>query len=227
MMWRYLTLAGRNILRNRSYALLNVAGLALGLTLAFLIGLWVQDELRTDRFHGHGDRLVRVLHSVPTDNGVQTWRNSPFALAAAAERTVPGVERAIPTDAWSPTFAVGQGAQATREEGLLADSTFFEVFAFPLVAGDPASVLGARAEQLFLRFSTDYLKLVAIAFVVATPLAYRVTSQWLGRFAYRIDLDASIFVGAGALPLVVALLVVGYQARCVACLDPATTLRDE
>ena len=143
MMWRYLTLAGRNVLHNRSYALLNVAGLALGLALAFLIGLWVQDELRTDRFHGHGDRLVRVLHSVPTDSGVQTWRNSPFALAAAAERTVPGVERAIPTDAWSPTFAVGQGDQASREEGLLADSTFFEVFAFPLVAGDPASALDA------------------------------------------------------------------------------------
>jgi predicted permease len=143
MMWRYLTIAGRTVLRNRSYAMLNVAGLAIGLSLAFLIGLWVHDELRTDRFHGHGDRLVRVLHSVPTDNGVQTWRDSPFALAAAAERTVPGVEQAIPTDAWSPTFDIGRGEEATREEGLYADSTFFDVFAFPLVAGDPASVLEA------------------------------------------------------------------------------------
>ena len=143
MTWRHLTIAGRTLLRNRSYAMLNVAGLALGLSLAFLIGLWVQGELRTDRFHGHGDRLVRVLHSVPTDNGAQTWRNSPFALAAEAETTVPGVKQAVPTDAWSPTFDVGRGEQATREEGLLADSTFFEVFAFPLVAGDPVSVLKA------------------------------------------------------------------------------------
>jgi putative ABC transport system permease protein len=86
-------------------------------------------------------------------------------------------------------------------------------------------VLGASAENLFLRFSTDYLKLVGLAFVVATPLAYRLASGWLSRFAYRIDLGPSVFLGAGALALIVALGAVSYQAWCVARLDPARVLR--
>ena len=138
-----LRIAWRNVRRNRSYALLNIAGLATGLTLAFFILLWVHDEWRTDRFHGHGDRLVQVLHTVPSEGGTQTWWNAPYALAEAAAREIPGVEHAVPTTAWTPAFTIRHDGQTVRETGLFADTSFFAVFNFPLVAGNAHAVLDA------------------------------------------------------------------------------------
>lgn len=58
------------------------------------------------------------------------------------------------------------------------------------------------------------------------PVAYWASQKWLQAFAYRIDLGPSLFVGAGALVLLVALATVSTQALRAVRIDPATTLRD-
>lgn len=88
-------------------------------------------------------------------------------------------------------------------------------------------VLGASAAHIVALLSTDFARLVGIAFVVAAPVAYWAARRWLQDFAYRIDLGPWVFLGAGALACAVALLTVGTQALRAARLDPATTLRDE
>ena len=87
--------------------------------------------------------------------------------------------------------------------------------------------LGATATQVIALFSKDFLRLVALAFVVAAPLAYWGMQRWLQDFAYRVDLGVGLFVGAGVLALGIAFLTVSTQALRAARLDPATTLRDE
>lgn len=87
--------------------------------------------------------------------------------------------------------------------------------------------IGATTASLVALLSTDFTKLVGVAFAVAVPVAYLGMSRWLEGFAYRIDLGVGVFVGAGALALVVALSTVGVQAWRAARLDPALTLRDE
>jgi putative ABC transport system permease protein len=73
-------------------------------------------------------------------------------------------------------------------------------------------VLGATATQIVTLLSKDFLWLVGIGFLVATPLAYFAMRRWLEGFAYRIELGPLVFLAAGALALVVALAATGTQA---------------
>jgi putative ABC transport system permease protein len=68
---------------------------------------------------------------------------------------------------------------------------------------------------------------VGIAFVVAVPVAYLLMSRWLGGFAYRIDLRPGVFLLAGGLAVLIALLTVSYQAVKAALADPVQSLRYE
>ncbi|MEZ4885292.1 MAG: ABC transporter permease [Chitinophagales bacterium] len=88
-------------------------------------------------------------------------------------------------------------------------------------------VLGATVGNIVLLFSKEFTKLVLIAFVIASPLAYYAMGQWLQNFAYSIDMGISIFLIAIAFSLAVAWLSVGYQAIAAAVANPVKALRAE
>ncbi|MEM6645347.1 MAG: ABC transporter permease [Bacteroidota bacterium] len=88
-------------------------------------------------------------------------------------------------------------------------------------------VLGASASGLLALLTRDFIKLVAVAVVVATPLAYIVMTRWLSDFAFRIDLGPTVFLIAGALALGIAVATVSYQALKVARANPIEALRYE
>lgn len=88
-------------------------------------------------------------------------------------------------------------------------------------------VLGATMSRLVGLLSGDFLKLIGVAFVVATPVAYLGAQEWLQDFAYRVHLSPWLFLGAGLVVALLALSTVSVQAIWAAFLDPATTLRDE
>jgi putative ABC transport system permease protein len=87
--------------------------------------------------------------------------------------------------------------------------------------------LGASVMDIVGLLSKDFLRLVLVAFVVAIPVAYVSMQRWLEDFAYRTDLGAGVFLGAGGLVLVVALTTVGMQAWYAARLGPTKALRSE
>ena len=87
--------------------------------------------------------------------------------------------------------------------------------------------LGATETQVVGLLSKEFVQLVGLAFLVASPLAYFGMQQWLRDFAYRTSLGADLFLLAGGLAVGVALLTISTQAFRAARLDPATTLRDE
>lgn len=87
--------------------------------------------------------------------------------------------------------------------------------------------LGATTTGIVRLLSVDFLKLVGLAFVVATPLAYWGMQQWLASFAYRVDLGVGVFALAGGVALLIALLTVSTQALRAARTDPASALRSE
>ncbi len=88
-------------------------------------------------------------------------------------------------------------------------------------------VLGASVASLVQLLSQDFIKLVAVAYVLACPLAWWVMNQWLQDFAYRITLSAGVFALAGALALAIAFLTVGYQSLKAALGHPLKSLRSE
>ena len=88
-------------------------------------------------------------------------------------------------------------------------------------------VLGATTAQLVLRLNREFATLIGVACAVAFPLASWVALQWLQDFAYRMDLSPTLFMLAGGLTLLAALLPVTYHALRAATANPATTLRSE
>ena len=88
-------------------------------------------------------------------------------------------------------------------------------------------VLGAKVSTLFNLLSRDFLVLVLVAFVVATPLAGWAMHVWLQNYAYHIGLEWWVFVLAGAMALLIALLTVSFQAIRVAIANPVKSLRTE
>src|SRR5688500_17861627 len=136
MLYNYLKVALRNLLRNKVFSLINIFGLALGMTCCVLIVLWVQDELSFDRFHKNTDQLVRLIsmqHYPGTDDLVTQSGNGRIVPAMVAE--FPEVARGIRMS-WNQLELFNEGDKTFKVDGFYADSTFFNAFTFPLLYGD-------------------------------------------------------------------------------------------
>ncbi|MBD0257088.1 MAG: ABC transporter permease, partial [Cytophagales bacterium] len=88
-------------------------------------------------------------------------------------------------------------------------------------------VMGASVRNLVVLLSKDFLKLVVIAFVLASPLAWWALKRWLDNFAYRVDLAWWVFALAGILALLIAWATVSFQSIKAALADPVKSLRNE
>ncbi|WP_282040803.1 ABC transporter permease [Winogradskyella flava] len=88
-------------------------------------------------------------------------------------------------------------------------------------------VLGASVTNIIRMLSKDFVKLVIVAFVIATPIAWWFMHEWLQEFAYRIDLNWMIFAVTGCVALVVALITLSFQAIKAAIANPVESLKTE
>ena len=135
-----LRTALRHARRRPLDATLNVAGLAVGLALVALVGLYLADELSVDRFHPDADRVVRLSSQITDAQGnVLTAPTAPEPLGATVRDEVPGVgavAQLLPTE-----FPVERGGEVLQVGGYWTDGSFFDVFGFRLVQGDPATAL--------------------------------------------------------------------------------------
>lgn len=88
-------------------------------------------------------------------------------------------------------------------------------------------VLGASIFSITTLLSKDFLKLVLIAILIASPIAYYLMYQWLQNFAYKVDIKWWIFVLAAIISISIAILTIGYQAIKAALMNPVKSLRSE
>jgi len=88
-------------------------------------------------------------------------------------------------------------------------------------------VLGASVEGIVFIFSKEYVKLILIGFLLAAPIAWYVMNEWLNGFAYRIELNAWIFLAGVGVTLLIAVLTVGYRSLKAATANPVKSLRYE
>ncbi|HEX9955875.1 MAG TPA: FtsX-like permease family protein, partial [Fibrella sp.] len=88
-------------------------------------------------------------------------------------------------------------------------------------------VLGASTGHIFGLFSIDFVRLVLIALVIASPIAWYVMKNWLADFPYKIDIEWWVFALAGALAVAIALITVSFQSIKAALMNPVKSLRAE
>ena len=88
-------------------------------------------------------------------------------------------------------------------------------------------VLGASVSNIVMLLSKDFIKLVIIAFIIASPVAWYIMHNWLQDFAYRINISWWIFIAAGLLAVIIALATISFQAIKAAIANPVKSLRTE
>ena len=141
MIKNYLKIAWRSLWKNKTSSLINIAGLATGLTCCLLMVLYMQHELNYDKFQQKGDRIARVIMEYSFNGSPVTKGNfTSTKVLPSFKRNFPEVESGVRMS--DPDRLVKYDDKIFMEKRFLyADSTFFQVFSFPLVKGDPAQVL--------------------------------------------------------------------------------------
>jgi len=141
MLKNYFTIAWRNLVKNKAFTAINIAGLAIGIATCLVIMLFVQDELSFDRFNEKADQIVRVVFR-GTMNGEKMKESSVMAPVAPTLRSdYPEVLDATRLLQYgSPKIVVGD---KTFKDANFAyvDSNFFNVFTLPLIKGDAKTAL--------------------------------------------------------------------------------------
>ena len=141
MIKHYLTVAFRNIFRNKVFSLITTVGLSIGIATFVLIMLWVMDELSYDQFHANIDQMYCIIEKQEYSDGNELHtNNTPFALREELLANYPQVENA------SRTLWMGDRPFSYKEKVLttgpiaFVDPEFLEVFTFDLLKGDPEAL---------------------------------------------------------------------------------------
>jgi len=138
MFKNYLKIAIRNISRHKTFSLINISGLAIGLACTILILLWVQDELSYDSFHKNADHIYFLARGDSEKIGPFTSK----LLAPALKAELPEVINAANYTAIPDLKFLVKSRKHTFEESIsLTDQPFFEVFTFPFLSGSPSNAL--------------------------------------------------------------------------------------
>lgn len=150
MFRNYLKTALRHLLKNRLYTGVNLLGLTLGLASCLLIGLYSQHELSFDRFHHNADRIARVTWECDFGDANVKLAVTGTKVGPQLKRTFPEIEAYVRLLKYPQV--VGYGAQLYEEKNFVyADSAFFSMFSFPLLSGNPATVLDAPQKLVVTR----------------------------------------------------------------------------
>ena len=141
MFFNYFLVAFRNLLKHRAYTLINITGMAIGITCSIFIILFVNHELSYDQFHTKGDRIFRIGVSGKFSGNEFDQAVTAQPMAQALISDYPEVKKVVRLREYGD-WLVTYGENKFHEENMLfADSTFFEIFDFKLLKGDPLRVL--------------------------------------------------------------------------------------
>jgi putative ABC transport system permease protein len=146
MIGNYLLIALRNLRKHFSYSLINIAGLGLGLATCLLLSLWIRHELSYDTFHTKLDRTYRVAMEYSFGGQTKKVSQSPTIVLPTLQKEFAEIEtgtRFFNSSAFRP-FVVRKESTMFEESGFFyGDSTFFDVFDFKVLKGNPRKALAA------------------------------------------------------------------------------------
>jgi putative ABC transport system permease protein len=201
MIRNWLLTAIRSFRKNKTASAINVFGLTVGLSSCLLIALYIRHELSYDDFEQKGGRIARLIMEYRFDGGGETQRGNYTStkVAPTFKRVFPEVESAVRMA--DRDRVVGYGDKLFTEAFMYADSSFFTVFSFRLLKGDPATALSGalkvvvtesaarrlfgRAEPLgkILRVGTDSVNYLVTGVMADPPSNSQIKFAELASFS--------------------------------------------
>jgi len=143
MFRNYLKIAWRNTLHNKVYSMLNIVGLAAGMAVALLIGLWVINQYSYDRFLPGYKQLYQVeMNLTSQHNGTSTQTSIALPLTDVLKKEIPGIQYVAEADnIGRMNHGLLLGNKKLYLEGGAAGPEFFKIFQYPFIKGNPNSAL--------------------------------------------------------------------------------------
>ena len=140
MIKNYFKIAFRNLLHNKGFSFLNISGLAIGMASAVLILLWIQNEATYDTFHKNADRLYEVFGNNRVSGQISTASATPEIMAPILKNDIPEAAE-VSRISWGEEYLLTVGDKTLKAKSNLVDTGFLSMFDFPLIKGNPKTVL--------------------------------------------------------------------------------------
>ena len=141
MFKNYFKSAWRNLVKNKIFSFINIAGLSIGIAVCFIILLFVQDELSYDRFNEKADRIVRVVFQASINGGKINEINVMPQVASAMKNDYPEVEEVTRIRRYGASKVTYKDKVFKDDQFAFVDPDFFTVFTLPLLEGDAKTAL--------------------------------------------------------------------------------------
>jgi putative ABC transport system permease protein len=156
MIKNYIRTALRNLMNNKSSSIINVLGLTIGLCSCILIGMYIRNELNYDKFQVNGDQIFRVIMEYAFDGSPVSKKGNftSMKVAPVLKRKFPVIQEAVRMDKF-PTVVRYRDKILNEQKFLYADSSFFRVFSFPLLEGNPLTALNAPRQVVITRSTAE------------------------------------------------------------------------
>ena len=141
MLKNYLKIAFRNLIRHKTFSLINISGLAIGMACCLLITIFVQDELSYDRFHENANRIYRIASE---ENRRGVIANYPFVFSGIPPILQSDYSEVLDYVRFDPRENVlisSEDKEFYEERLFYTDASVFDMFTFPLLKGDPKTAL--------------------------------------------------------------------------------------
>ncbi len=140
MFQNYCKIAWRNLFRNKTFTLLNITGLATGMAVALLIGLWALYQFSFDQFLPNYERLYQVRYRTHFNGVAEQTMATAIPLAATIKQQIPGIANTVTTD-WTGTHALSVADKKISLAGSMVTSEYFTVFPYPFLKGNASTAL--------------------------------------------------------------------------------------
>lgn len=147
MIKNYFKIAWRNLIKNKVSSLINIGGLAVGMAVVMLIGLWIYDEVSFDRYHKNYNRIAQVIQNLTNNGEVQTWFDEPYPLAAELRKNYGSDFKSVVMSTGINGHIIALGNKKLTKNGAYMETGGPELFSLKMIKGskdalkDPSSIL--------------------------------------------------------------------------------------
>ncbi|PSL43930.1 ABC-type antimicrobial peptide transport system permease subunit [Chitinophaga niastensis] len=170
MLKSYFQIAWRNLSKNKIYSLINIGGLAVGMAVAILIGLWIYDELSFNKSYQNYDRIARVMQNQFINGETDTWSGEAWPLGAELRNSYGSNFKYVIMSSWTDDHILSFGEKHIAKTGNYMEPEAPEMLTLNMLKGsrnglqDPASILlsASVANTLFGKDTDPIDKIVQI-----------------------------------------------------------------
>ena len=139
MIKNYLKIAWRNLLKNKASSLINIGGLAVGMAVAILIGLWIWDEVSYDSGFKNEARIAQVMDNSWINNETQTWNSSALPLAPALRNNYGSSFKYVIITSWTVDHILTYAGKQVIKKGNYMEPAITDMLSVTMLTGSAAS----------------------------------------------------------------------------------------